>query len=62
MLTILLCLTHILVPEVFALFATMEVQSAIFALALFGYLVAKLCLRARSRAPQSVHKVNLLSI
>ena len=47
MLTILLCLTHIFVPDLASFLATVEVQSAIFALAVFAYLMGRLWLNAR---------------
>jgi hypothetical protein len=54
MLTILLCLTHIFVPDLAAFLATIEVQSVIFALVVFAYLVGKLWLNAR---PQPAHSL-----
>ena len=63
MLTILLCLTHVFMPDLLALVAAIELQSAVFAGALFAGLLAKLGFRARRQSP-SKHAagVNLLSI
>jgi hypothetical protein len=62
MLTILLCLAHILVSELYVLLAALEVQSAILALAVLSGLAGRLWLSARPRPPKSVPNINLLSV
>jgi hypothetical protein len=62
MLTILLCLTHTFVPDLASFLATVEVQSAIFALAVFAYLVGRLWLNARPRPAHSLRDINLYSV
>lgn len=63
MLTILLCLTHLFLPNlVGGLLAATERHAAMFALAVFVYLGA--VLRRRSRKPRagSLQHINLLSL
>jgi len=62
MLTILLCLAHILVSELYDLLAALEVQSAILAFAVFSGLAGRLWLSARPRSSKSLRNINLLSV
>jgi hypothetical protein len=61
MLTILLCLTRIFIPDLAVLLSTLEVQSAIFAFAVFACLVGKLWLNASPR-PARLRNINLYSV
>ena len=62
MLTILLCLAHILVSELYFLLAALEVQSAILALAVLSGLAGRLWLSARPRPSKSPRNINLRSV